>query len=193
MLAAPPWCCQEVLKGPKFTGVFSSLQALLRFHKITIGTTETRSQRRFLHKHQVESPLEIIWTRGNNCANVVGEEDKEEGCGVPENLAEAAAYYKMACDTGYVDAYTEYGSCLDFGKGVDQDLIEAARLYKIAADHGVSEAQYRYGLLLARGDGVPQNLEDAARYFKMAADQGHTDAQTNYQTCLEHGHDVHKS
>ena len=55
------------------------------------------------------------------------------GRGVPEDLAEAAAWYHKAAEQGHVSAQFNLGAMYATGRGVPEDLAEAAAWFRLAA------------------------------------------------------------
>ena len=68
-----------------------------------------------------------------------------DGQGVPQDYAQAAAWYRKAADQGLADAQTNLGVAYYKGEGVPQDFVQAAAWYRKAADQGDADAQYNLG------------------------------------------------
>jgi uncharacterized protein len=64
----------------------------------------------------------------------------DEGAGVEQDLATAAAWYRKAAEQGFVDAQTNLGIMYYYGQGVSRDPAEAAHWFSQAAGHGDKEA-----------------------------------------------------
>jgi TPR repeat protein len=64
-----------------------------------------------------------------------------EGQGAPQDLAEAARWYRLAADQGHAKAQYNLACLYGTGQGVPQDHAEEARLLRLAAAQGLAEAQ----------------------------------------------------
>jgi TPR repeat protein len=64
----------------------------------------------------------------------------DEGAGVEQDLATAAAWYRKAAEQGFVDAQTNLGIMYYYGQGVSRDPVEAAHWFSQAAERGDREA-----------------------------------------------------
>jgi len=71
----------------------------------------------------------------------------DEGAGVQQDLAAAAAWYHKAAQRGFVDAQANLGVMYYHGHGVPRDHGEAARWFREAANQGDTEAS-RYLALI---------------------------------------------
>jgi TPR repeat protein len=91
---------------------------------------------------------------------------------VPQDLAAAVRWYRLAADQGDASAQADLGFMYELGQGVKQDFAEAARWYRLAADQGVATAQTALGLLYEGGRGVPQNYVLAHMWFDLSAARG---------------------
>jgi TPR repeat protein len=101
------------------------------------------------------------------------------GKGVPQDYAEAVAWYRKAADQGNTKA-----QCLAFmyheGKGVPQDYTQALYWCRKAADQGYAKAQYVLGWDYYYGKEVPRDYTEAVRWYRKAADQGYAEAQSDF-------------
>ena len=104
------------------------------------------------------------------------------GDGVPENMAEAVKWYRIAADQGKVDAQFNLGVIYERGIGVPENDAEAVKWYRKAADHGDAEAQYNLGVMYYNGDGVPENDVRAYVWWSMAKTQGYEEAKKGIET-----------
>jgi hypothetical protein len=91
-----------------------------------------------------------------------------EGLGVPQDFQEAAKWYRLAAEQGFVDAQF-LGRIYAEGRGVPQDFQEAAKWYCLAAEQGDAAAQFNLGRMYADGLGVPQNKIVAYALYNLAA------------------------
>jgi TPR repeat protein/serine/threonine protein kinase len=101
----------------------------------------------------------------------------DNGQGVPQDDAQAVAWYSKAADQGDARAQTHLGAAYEAGRGVARDLGQAIELYRKAADQQHVAAEYTLGKMYAAGRGVPQDYGQAAEWFRRAADQGYAGAQ----------------
>lgn len=98
------------------------------------------------------------------------------GIGAPQNLAEAARWYRTAADSGSEhakDAQQKLGYMYAVGKGVPQNFTEASRLFRLAAERDwwneYNEYYYcRYEHSQYPADGVAWLCKVAAEGWKFA-------------------------
>jgi TPR repeat protein len=64
----------------------------------------------------------------------------DEGAGVAQDFAAAAAWYRKAAEQGFVDAQSNLGIMYYHGQGVDRDVAEAAHWFRRAASQGDEES-----------------------------------------------------
>ena len=96
------------------------------------------------------------------------------GRGVPQDLAEAAKWYKKAAEQGDVNAQRYLGYVYLEGEGVPQDSVEAAKWYRKAAEQGDANAQCIMGLMYAEGQGVAQDFRSAYLWLSVAIEHSPT-------------------
>ena len=108
--------------------------------------------------------------------------------------SEAVKFYRMAAETGNVDAQYALGNIYFQGAGVAKDYSEAMKWYQMAAQQGHGGAQCMTGHLYARGLGITQNSDEAARWYSMAAmwcqtaaQSGNVDAQCHLGFMYKYG------
>lgn len=101
----------------------------------------------------------------------------EKGDGVPQNYAQAAAWYHKSAERGDAEAQYMLGGLYEAGYGVPQDYAQTAIWYRKAAEQGYAMAQFDLGLLYDKGKGVPQNYAEAAGWYRKSAEQGDLKAQ----------------
>lgn len=94
------------------------------------------------------------------------------GWGVPQNPAEAVAWYRKAADQGLQVAQHFLGLAYLNGEGVQPDDTEAARWFARAAAQGFPQAQYMLGVMNADGRGVPKDLVRGYAFIVMAGRGG---------------------
>jgi localization factor PodJL len=102
-----------------------------------------------------------------------------EGRGVPQNLEEAAQWYKRAAEQGLAPAQYRLGSLYEKGKGVAKDPRQAQTWYERAATAGNAKAMHNLAVLYAEGATGTPDFAEAARWFRKAAELGVRDSQFN--------------
>ncbi len=102
-----------------------------------------------------------------------------DGRGVPQNPAEAAAWFERAANKGLAPAQFRLGGLYEKGIGVQRNLDTARRLYVSAAEAGHAKAMHNLAVLYAEGIEGKPNYQTAARWFRKAADHGVIDSQYN--------------
>ncbi len=98
------------------------------------------------------------------------------GLGVPQNFAQAVAWYRLAADSGLARAQANLASMYLRGQGVEEDAPQAAYWFTAAAVNGHVLAQYNLALLYLRGEGVERNEAKAAGWLYQAAKAGYKPA-----------------
>ena len=99
-----------------------------------------------------------------------------EGLGVPQDYAQALAWFRKAADQGNATAQYNIGAMYNEGRGVPQDFTQAAAWFRKSAEQGIAAAQYNLGLMYAKAQGVPQDSAQAYMWLNLAADKGHKDS-----------------
>ncbi len=95
----------------------------------------------------------------------------QSGTEVPQNMTEAAKWFREAALTGNLDAQFRLAAIVSKGaKGLTQDLPTAVKLYQTGADKGHAESQNMLGQLYQNGTGVPKDMSKAYAWFQKAAD-----------------------
>ena len=93
----------------------------------------------------------------------------EIGRGVPQDYAQADAWYRKAAEQGYADSQNMLGRAYEEGEGVPQDYAQATAWYRKAAQQGDSLAQFSLGMMYEVGHGEPQNYAEAYFWLNLAA------------------------
>ena len=114
----------------------------------------------------------------------------DNGRGVPQDDAEAVAWYRKAAEQGDADAQTYLGFMYDKGRGVRQDYDEAVTWYRKAAEQGHATAQTNLGVMYEKGRGVPQDDAEAVAWYRKAAEQGYARAQFSLGVMYDNGRGV---
>jgi len=91
------------------------------------------------------------------------------GRGVPQDLDQAAKWFRLAGDRGDATAEFYLGLMYADGRGVPQNYAEAAKWYRLAAERGNATAQYNLALLLAKGELGAADNASAYFWFNLAA------------------------
>jgi TPR repeat protein len=112
------------------------------------------------------------------------------GEGVPQDLEEAAKWYRRAAERDHASAQHDLAYCYTNGEGVPQDFEEAFKWYRKAAEQGGVRMQTTLGYYYAIGEGVPQDFEEAFKWYRKAAEQGDAVGQTNLGHCYYNGEGV---
>ena len=110
--------------------------------------------------------------------------------GVPQDYAQAVAWFRKAADQGNANAQSNLGLAYAKGQGVPQDYAQAVAWWRKAADQGNAGAQKHLGNVYRDGQGVPQDSAQAVAWFRKAADQGDADAQVNLGHAYDNGESV---
>jgi TPR repeat protein len=99
------------------------------------------------------------------------------GKGVPQDDAQAVAWYRKAADQG--NAGAEYGLSFMYyeGKGVPQDNTQAINWCRKAAEQNYARAQYVLGNVYYDGKQMPQDYAAAVAWYRKAAEQSYAEAQ----------------
>jgi TPR repeat protein len=114
----------------------------------------------------------------------------EYGHGVPQDAAQAMAWYRKAADQGDASAQYALGATYGTGKGAPLDDAQAVAWYRKAADQGLAVAQFNLGLMYERGQGISKNDAQAVTWYRKAAVQGVADAQSNLGVMYRDGRGV---
>ena len=96
----------------------------------------------------------------------------QRGDGVPENDAEAVAWYLRAAGQGYADAQFRLGSVYGNGRGVPLDYAESLAWFHRAAEQGHDAAQWMLGTTYSWGlRGAPRDEVAAYMWLHLALSQ----------------------
>ncbi len=97
-----------------------------------------------------------------------------DGIGMPQDQAEALAWFKRAAHGDSLMAINMVGRCYENGWGVAPDDTVAAYWFRLAADRGLDWGMYNYAHMLRSGrGGVVQNRAAALALYQQAAQAGH--------------------
>lgn len=109
------------------------------------------------------------------------------GQGVPQDYAQAMAFFEKAAKQGLAPAQFRLASIYEKGLGTSKNPKTAAFWYQRAAESGNVHAMHNLGVLLAEGlEGRPDYAK-AAFWFSQAAAYGEGDSQFNLAVLLDRG------
>ncbi len=117
------------------------------------------------------------------------------GPGVPQDIAQAAAWSRETAEEGYAEAQVLLRALycldgpLDYAQAA-QDHAHAALRCRKAAQQGDSEMQFIIGGSYDYGQSVPQDYAQAAYWYRKAAEQGHVKAQSKLGLLYHNGKGV---
>lgn len=89
-----------------------------------------------------------------------------QGEDLPQDLAKAAALWRMAGDKGIVQALNNLGHLTYYGRGIKLDHAEGVRLWRLAAEKGFSESQIHLSIAYSDGKYLPRNYVEAYAWAK---------------------------
>jgi len=104
----------------------------------------------------------------------------ETGQGVPQDYAQAVAWYRKAADQGYASAQFNLGAMYRNGQGVPQDYGQAVAWYRQAAEQGDGAAQSLLGAMYQDGQGVPQDYVESHKWRNLAASRASAENQKQF-------------
>jgi TPR repeat protein len=100
--------------------------------------------------------------------------------GVPQDYAQAVAWWHKAAEQGDALAQYNLGHAYDIGTVVPQDFAEAAAWYRKAAEQGLADAQFNLGNAYRDGTGVPQDYVESHKWRNLAASRASAENQAEY-------------
>jgi uncharacterized protein len=98
----------------------------------------------------------------------------ETGCGLPQNFAQAAQWYRKAAENGHPAGQNNLGRLYLLGVGVRQSDAEAMKWYLRAASEGFAPAQGR-----VPGDASTGDESLALKWYRKAAEGGSAAGELN--------------
>jgi TPR repeat protein len=96
--------------------------------------------------------------------------------GVPQNLPEAARWYRKAADAGNSRGQKNLGALYEEGRGVPEDWVEAVKWYARSAAQNDSDGEAALARAYQFGIGVPQSRAETMNWDRRAAARGDADA-----------------
>jgi TPR repeat protein len=106
---------------------------------------------------------------GNQAAQVAIGERYDAGLDVPQDLKQAADWYRQAAEKGSIAGEVHLAELYLAGRGVPRDKVRAAELYSKAAEQGDAGAQGTLAMLYVMGQGVQQSDVEAYYWLDLAA------------------------
>ena len=113
-----------------------------------------------------------------------------DGRGVTSDFAEAAKWYQLSADRGFVPAQYRLANLYEKGTGVPRDIATAKRYYEMAANAGNASAMHNLAVLFASGADGAQDYAKAVEWFEKAAEFGISDSQFNLAILYARGNGV---
>ncbi|WP_159946287.1 peptidoglycan-binding protein [Rhizobium sp. 18065] len=113
-----------------------------------------------------------------------------DGRGVSSDFAEAAKWYQLSADRGFVPAQYRLANLYEKGTGVPRDIATAKRYYEMAANAGNASAMHNLAVLFASGADGAQDYAKAVEWFEKAAEFGISDSQFNLAILYARGNGV---
>ncbi len=113
-----------------------------------------------------------------------------DGRGVTSDFAEAAKWYQLSADRGFVPAQYRLANLYEKGTGVPRDIVAAKRYYEMAANAGNASAMHNLAVLFASGADGAQDYAKAVEWFEKAAEFGISDSQFNLAILYARGNGV---
>ncbi len=102
------------------------------------------------------------------------------GQGVPQDNAQAAAWYRKAAEQGHAAAQYNLGASYYIGQGVPQDYAQAVAWYRKAAEQGHADAQFNLGAMYGIGEGVPEDYVEAHKWLNLGASRASAEKQKQF-------------
>jgi TPR repeat protein/transglutaminase-like putative cysteine protease len=96
----------------------------------------------------------------------------KDGNGVPQDYAQAFAWYSKAAEAGHALAQAHLGFMYGNGLGVAADNTQAVAWYRKSAALGDAYAQCNLGEMYENGSGVARDFDQARFWYSKAAAQG---------------------
>jgi hypothetical protein len=97
----------------------------------------------------------------------------DQGRGVPQDDAQATAWFRRAAQLGFAPAQFNLGNAYRHGRGVARSDAQAVLWWRKAAEQGVGGAQFNLGSAYLKGEGVGKDEEAARRWYERAVQAGH--------------------
>lgn len=81
---------------------------------------------------------------------------------------EAAKYFELSANNGYIPGKLNLAIMLHNGEGIEKDSPRAVRLFKEIAKTGNEKGQYNWAIMLSEGIAVDPDPVKALKYFLRA-------------------------
>lgn len=106
---------------------------------------------------------------GDVAAQVAMGNELAGGVNVPQDLQQAAEWYRKAAEQGSIAGELHLAELYRDGRRVPRDKAQAAQWYLKAAEQGDAAAQGTLAMLYVMGQGVPQSDMEAYYWLDLAA------------------------
>jgi TPR repeat protein len=106
---------------------------------------------------------------GDQASQVTVGEKYAAGVEVPQDLKQAAEWYRKAADQGSAAGQLHLAEIYRDGRGVARNTVQAAEWYLKAAEQGNAEAQGTLAMLYVMGVGLPKSDGEAYYWLDLAA------------------------
>ncbi|MDD5059064.1 MAG: tetratricopeptide repeat protein [Sideroxydans sp.] len=110
-----------------------------------------------------------------------------KGVVLPQDDAQALAWYTKAAEKEYTAAYIALGVMYSDGAAFAEDYPVAFEWFMKAAMKGDASAQFNVAGMYRKGVGVKQDVAQAAEWYKKAADQNHEGAKAKLEEMYKSG------
>jgi TPR repeat protein len=110
-----------------------------------------------------------------------------KGVVLPQNDAQALAWYEKAAAQEYIPAYLALGTMYSDGAAFTQEYPVAFDWFMKAAERGDAGGQFIVAGMYRKGVGVQQDFAQAAEWYKKAAEQKHAGAQAKLEEMYKAG------
>jgi hypothetical protein len=117
----------------------------------------------------IDSGLLTKAAGGDQAAQVAVGERYAAGADVPQDLKQAAEWYRKAAEQGSMAGEVHLAELYRDGRGVTRDKAQAAAWYRKAAEQGDADAQGTLAMLYLMGQGVAQSDVEAYYWLDLAA------------------------
>ena len=117
-------------------------------------------------------------TAGNSTAQNVLGDLFFHGCGTPQDLGEAARWYRKSAENDNPDGHFSLGMMYSNGVGVAQDEHEARKWLTESAKRKHEVAQVRLADSYDRGNGLERDVGAADAWDRIAGNLGNAEART---------------
>jgi uncharacterized protein len=115
------------------------------------------------------------------------------GDGVNKDPKEAAKWFQLSADQGFLMPMYSLGEMYEIGEGVPKDYEKSFELYSVAAENGLADAQTTLGMWYEAGHGgLKQDYEKSVEWYLLAAKQQDVTAMCRVAYRYEDGLGIQK-